>query len=204
MIRSGRNIKAKIPLIKNEIPVISFESNEEWTNWLEQNQNCSKGIWLRFYKKDSGITSISHDEALATALCYGWIDGQLDKYDSLSYLHKFTPRSSKSIWSKKNIEIVLRLEKDGKIKPSGMKQIKDAKADGRWEKAYDSQSNMTLPDDFLNELAKNKKALAFYETLNKANKYAIFFRLQTAKKPETRQKRLITILDKLSTEKKFH
>ena len=191
--------------IQNEqLQIIAFKNLKEFRKWLSANHVNSKGIWLRFFKKDSGIKTITHDEALDEALCYGWIDGQLKKYDEKSWLQKFTPRRVKSIWSKRNIEHAENLMKLNKMKASGLIEINDAKKDGRWKKAYDSPANMNVPDDFLLKLRKNKKALKFFETLNRANKYAITWRLQTAKKPETRERRMLKILDMLSREEKFH
>jgi uncharacterized protein YdeI (YjbR/CyaY-like superfamily) len=189
---------------KNDLQITSFNSSEELESWLGQNFNISKGIWLRFYKKGSGIGSITYPEAVDAALCYGWIDGQLKTYDENSYIQKFTPRRQQSIWSKRNIEHVARLEKEGKMRPSGLKEAETAKADGRWGRAYDPPSTMTIPEDFFNELSKNKKATAFFETLNKANKYAIMWRLQTAKKVETREKRMKAIFNMLEKGEKFH
>lgn len=189
---------------KSDLQIISFTSSSEWEQWLDQHHTLQKGIWIRFYKKDAGIPSITYAEALDEALCYGWIDGQAKKYDEKSYLQKFTPRRSKSIWSKRNTTYIERLEKEGKMKPSGWKEVAAAKADGRWEKAYDSPSNMTIPDDFMAALSTNKKAKAFFETLNKANLYSIAWRLQTAKKPATREKRKKAILEMLEKGEKFH
>ena len=189
---------------KTDFPIIFFESQDEWRSWLEQNHNVARGVWLRFYKKGSGITSLNYAQALDEALCYGWIDGQSKSSDEKSYLQKFTPRRAKSIWSKRNIEHIARLTEEGKMKPSGLKAAEAAKADGRWDMAYDSPGNMSIPEDFLLELSRDKKAFAFFETLNKANTYAISWRLQTAKKPETREKRMKIILGMLSRGEKFH
>ena len=189
---------------KPDLEIIFFGSPVEWEQWLGHNHATSKGIWLRFYKKGSGIASVYYAEALDVALCYGWIDGQLKKYDELSYIQRFTPRRPQSIWSKRNIEHIARLTNEGRMKPAGLKEAESAKADGRWEVAYDSQGAMSLPDDFRKELTKNEKALAFYKSLNKANQYAIAWRLQTAKRPETREKRKQEILQMLAREEKFH
>ena len=189
----------------SEKPVKSFTSLKGWENWLSKHYMDAEGIWLRLYKKDSGIKSVSRADALDAALCYGWIDGQAKKdEDEQSWLQKFTPRRSKSLWSKRNIEHIARLEKAGRMKSAGLLEVKKAKADGRWDKAYDSPSNMEMPDDFMERLSKDKKALAFFNTLNKTNRYAIGWRLQTAKKPETREKRMKIILEMLSKEEKFH
>ena len=187
-----------------DLPVIPLQSQEEWEEWLADNHATSNGVWLQFFKKASGKKTITHAEALDEALCYGWIDGQSKSYDDESWLQKFTPRRARSVWSKVNIQNVERLIQAGKMKPAGLQQIEAAKLDGRWERAYDSPSNATVPDDFLQELEKDKKAKAFFDTLNKANTYAIIYRLQTAKKPETRQRRMRAILEMLSKGEKFH
>ena len=189
---------------KPDLPVIPFVSPAEWEQWLEENHTVSKGIWMQMFKKGSGIASVYYAEALDVALCYGWIDGQLKSIDELSYMQRFTPRRPKSLWSKRNIAHVARLVEEGRMKPAGLKEAEAAKADGRWEAAYDGQGTMDLPDDFREELSKDKKAYAFYETLNKANKYAIAWRIQTAKRTETRQKRMKEILEMLEKEEKFH
>jgi uncharacterized protein YdeI (YjbR/CyaY-like superfamily) len=188
----------------NNIPVLAMKNRKEWADWLKENHAVSSGVWLRFYKRNSGAPSITHNEALDEALCYGWIDGQLQKYDEKSWLQKFTPRRAKSIWSKRNTERALQLIRLGRMKPAGLKEIEIAKTDGRWERAYDSPAKMKIPEDFLKKLSKNKNALKFFETLNRANVYAIAWRLQTAKKPETKQKRMMQILAMLSKEEKFH
>jgi uncharacterized protein YdeI (YjbR/CyaY-like superfamily) len=188
----------------DNLPIISFETPAEWAQWLAANHAESSGVWLRMFKKGTGISSINYAEALDEALCYGWIDGQKNKYDERSWLQRFTPRRAKSIWSKINTGHVERLVKAGKMQAAGMKEIEAAKRDGRWQKAYDSHKNMTLPEDFLNELEKDPPAKTFFETLNKTNLYAIAFRLQTAKKPETREKRMKQILEMLAKGEKFH
>lgn len=185
-------------------PVLSFKSSKEFERWLNKNYSKSNGIWLRIFKKNSETKSVSYAEALDEALCYGWIDGQKNKYDDNSWLQKFTPRRKASGWSKINTSHIERLTKAGRMQPSGLKEVEAAKADGRWENAYHSQSTASLPDDFMIELKKNKKAMAFFETLNKTNLYSIAYRLQTAKKAETLEKRKKLILEMLSREEKFH
>jgi uncharacterized protein YdeI (YjbR/CyaY-like superfamily) len=186
------------------IEILAFASSNEWKQWLAANHNRLQGVWLRFYKKDSGVPSVSYDEALDEALCYGWIDGQLKPYDGKSWLRKYTPRRAKSPWSKRNIEHVRRLIKSGRLKSAGLKEVEAAKVDGRWKNAYDPGSTIPMPADFLKKLSKMKKAKEFFETLNKANTYAIAWRLQTAIKPETRKKRLTTILAMLAKGEKLH
>jgi uncharacterized protein YdeI (YjbR/CyaY-like superfamily) len=186
------------------LDVVAFSTAEALEQWLAQNHAKSNGIWVRFYKKGSGVPSVSYDEALDLGLCFGWIDGQLKKCDEASWLRKFSPRRPKSVWSKRNREHAERLIRAGQMQPTGLEEIEAAKQDGRWNAAYDSASQMVIPDDFLKELAKNEQAEAFFKTLNRANLYAITWRLQTAKKPETRQKRLQAILAMLANGQKFH
>lgn len=186
------------------MPVLSFKSSAAFRRWLEKNHTKSNGIWLRIYKKGSSEKSVTYAEALDQALCHGWIDGQTKSHDEQSWLRKFTPRRSKSKWSKINTRHVERLTNAGAMAAAGLEAVKAAKADGRWESAYDSPRNAKPPEDFLKELAKNKKAQAFFETLNRANIYAIFYRLQTAKKPETREKRMKLMLAMLDQGKAFH
>ena len=195
---------AKATKSGNEMQVVSFASPKEWRKWIAVNHATSSGIWLRFVKKDSGKKTVTYAEALEEALCYGWIDGQVNKYDATSYIQKFTPRRPKSIWSKRNTEKAERLIQEGKMEAAGMQQVELAKTDGRWQQAYDSSKSMKVPEDFLQQLSKNKKAKTFFDGLNKANLYAIAWRLQTAKRPETREKRLKEILAMMSEGKKFH
>lgn len=194
----------RVMTTKEELSILTFSTAKIWREWLEENHNLSSGIWLRFFKKDSGTVSVSYDEALDEALCYGWIDSQIKKYDEKSYLQKFTPRRSRSVWSNRNKEHVERLIAAGKMHATGLKEIKAAKEDGRWAAAYDSASKMVIPPDFLGELEKNIQAKEFFNTLNKANVYAIAWRLQTAKKPETRQKRLKSLVEMLAKGEKLH
>lgn len=188
----------------NSIPTIEFKTAEEFETWLVKNHDNSTGLWLKIFKKDSGKKTISYAEALDVALCYGWIDGQKKAYDEQAWLQRFCPRRAKSIWSKINIGHVERLINAERMRPAGLKAIEKAKADGTWEKAYDSPSKMTIPEDFLQELSKNKKAEAFFMSLNKTNLFSIGFRLQTAKKQETREKRMKEIIEKLAKGEKFH
>lgn len=189
---------------KDDLPIIIFKTAKEWEKWLNKNYSSSNGIWLQIYKKASGIPTITYPEAVIAALCYGWIDGVANKYDDASYLQRFTPRRSKSIWSKINVEKANRLIASGQMKPGGLKEIEAAKADGRWEAAYDSPANIEIPEDFLQALSKKPKAKKFFQTLNKTNTYSIAWRLQTAKKPETREKRMKVILEMLAKGQKFH
>lgn len=187
-----------------EIPELSFETQQQWEKWLKSNHTQTDGVWLVIYKKNSKIPSINYDQALEEALCYGWIDAIKKSKDEVSFLQKFTPRRAKSIWSEKNTKHIERLTAEGRMKPAGIAQVEAAKADGRWENAYAAGSKATIPEDFMAALKKNKKAQAFFDTLNKQNLFAIYFRLQNAKKPETRAKRIATFIDMLAKQEKFY
>ena len=177
--------------------MISFKDKKDFKSWLKENHDECPGIWMRLFKKGSGEVSINYQEALEEALCYGWIDGQRKSHDEKSFLQKFTPRRAKSIWSKRNTHIVQNLIADGRMKAPGLKAIDEAKADGRWDAAYDSPKNMLLPEEYLKIIKRNKKAYAYYKTLSKSKLYAIAFRIQTAKKEETRLNRLSVIIEML-------
>lgn len=187
-----------------EYPNIPFASALVWEEWLAEHHAAADGVWIMVAKKASGIASVTHDEALDVALCYGWIDGQGKTFDDTYYLQKFTPRRPKSLWSKRNIEKVTALTAAGKMQPAGLAEVEAAKRDGRWDAAYDSPKNMVIPEDFMQALGENEQALAFFNTLNQANKYAIGWRLQTAKKPETRQRRFDALLAMLERGEKLH
>ena len=165
----------------------------------------TRNLLLRIYKKDSGVPSVTYAEALDQALCFGWIDGQKLPFDAISWVQKFTPRRARSGWSKINVAHVDRLIQGGQMTPAGLKEVEAAKADGRWTSAYDSPANATVPPpEFVNELARNAKAKQFYATLNKANLYSIAYRLQTAKRSETKIKRIKLIIEMLARGEKFH
>lgn len=204
MATNTQNRRSNTKMTKvNTLPTIAFKTSQSFETWLEKHHAKSSGIWLKIFKKDSGEKTISYAEALDVALCYGWIDGQKNAYDEQAWLQKFCPRREKSIWSKINIGHVERLIKEDRMRPAGLKAIERAKADGRWDKAYDSPGKMTIPEDFLKELGKNKKAEEFFKGLNKTNLFSIGFRLQTAKKPETREKRMKDIIEKLAKGEKL-
>ena len=172
------------------LPILFFESRKKFADWLAKNHNKSAGLWLKIAKKATGIHTVTYAEALDVALCYGWIDGQKGSFDEQYFLQKFTPRRPKSIWSKINVEKVAGLIASGEMKPSGLKAVEAAKQDGRWDAAYSSQKNIVVPADFQSALEKNKKAKAFFETLTGAKRYSFLFRIETAKKAETREKRI--------------
>ena len=187
-----------------DLEVVQFSSAGDWQQWLARNHAKSAGVWLRFFKKQSGILSVTHAQALEAALCYGWIDGQLKKGDAQSWTQKFTPRRPKSIWSKRNRELVEQLIRSKQMKPAGLQAIRAAKEDGRWDRAYDSPGKLVVPEDFMHELLAHPAAARVFAGLNRANLYAITWRLQTAKKPATRQKRMSAIIEMLNQGKTFH
>ena len=181
-----------------ELPILKFENQAAWSAWLEQQQASSDGIWLQIAKAGSGISSVSYAEALEVALCYGWIDGQKKSFDEIFWLQKFTRRGPKSIWSKINCEKAEALIQNGQMRPTGLLAVEKARQDGRWQAAYDSQSRAAVPDDFQAELDKNETAKAFFATLKSVNRYAILFRIQTVKRPETRARRIQEFIEMLA------
>lgn len=189
---------------KPEYQEIPFATQADFREWLHKNHATSPGIWIKMFKKATGIKSLNWKEAVPVALCYGWIDGQSRPGDDTFWFQKFTPRGKRSMWSQINRDHIKRLTTEGKMHPAGIAEVERAKADGRWEAAYAPPSQMSVPDDFLKELAKYPDAEAFYKTLNKSNTYAIAYRLTTAKKPETRQRRFENLLQMMKEEKKIH
>ena len=184
--------------------MIAFASREAWDVWLSAQPAGAKGLWLKLARKSSGIQSVARDEAIDTALCHGWIDGQLDSFDENHWLVRFTPRKPTSIWSEKNRARALELVKLGRMRPAGMREIERARSDGRWDKAYASQRTAELPEDLAAALAGNPKASAFFATLNRVNRYAILYRTHTAKKPETRAARIAKFVAMLAKGETIH
>jgi len=187
-----------------ELPTLPFERQKDWAAWLAKNHATSSGVWLKLAKKASGIQSVTYDEALEAALCYGWIDGLKKSHDETSWLQKFTPRGPKSIWSKVNTEKAQRLIESGQMKPAGLKAIESARQDGRWDAAYAPQSKATVPDDLQAALDRNAEAKAFFATLESRNRYAILHRIHTAKKAETRAKRIEQFIRMLEKKEKIY
>jgi uncharacterized protein YdeI (YjbR/CyaY-like superfamily) len=185
-------------------PTLAFATAKAWEAWLAKHHADATGLWLRLYKKASGHPTVTYAEALDCALCYGWIDAQLKPLDATSWLRRFTPRRPNSVWSSVNVGHAKRLIRAQRMRPAGLAQVHAAQADGRWRRAYDPPKAMAIPADFLRALASDKQAKAFFATLNRANLYAIAYRLQTAKKPETRERRMRSILAMLAQGKKFH
>jgi uncharacterized protein YdeI (YjbR/CyaY-like superfamily) len=187
-----------------DLPIRLFKDEQAWAEWLEKHHRSSTGIWLRLAKKGSALRSISYAEALDCALGYGWIDGQKKPESNDTWLQKFVPRSSRSIWSKINRENAVKLIASGRIKAAGLMAIERAKKTGRWETAYDSPSRATVPPDFQRALEATPSARMFFESLESRNRYAILFRIQTVKKAETRARKIEQFIAMLERREKFH
>jgi len=196
--------RAKSNRVLNGIPVRRFANQAAWGAWLEKNFQTSRGLWLRLAKKGSGLRSISYGEALDLALCYGWISGQAKSETEQTWLARFLPRSDKSIWSKINRERAGALIESGKMKAAGLEAIERAKKNGRWDAAYDSPRRAVVPPDLKIALDANPRAKAFFENLDGANRYAVLFRIQTVKKPETRAKKIRQFVEMKERNERFH
>ena len=185
-------------------PTLAFASAGDWEAWLEESGASADGVWIKVAKKGSGIASVTHAEALDAALCFGWIDGQRKSFDEQYFLQRFTPRRPRSIWSQRNREHIERLTAAGRMRPAGRREVDAAKADGRWDAAYEAQGSAEVPDDLQRELDADPQAAAFFATLSSQNRYAILFRLATAKRPETRARRLATFVEMLRKGETLH
>jgi uncharacterized protein YdeI (YjbR/CyaY-like superfamily) len=188
----------------NPSPIRLFKSKQDWAAWLEKNHGKSTGLWLRVAKKGSRLRSVSYQEALEVALCYGWIDGQKRPENEETWLQRFVSRSSRSIWSKVNREKALALIASGEMKAAGLDAIENAKKNGRWAAAYDSPSRATVPADLQNALDANPRAAAFFKTLDRANRYAVLWRIQTVKKADTRARKIEHFIGMLERKEKIH
>jgi uncharacterized protein YdeI (YjbR/CyaY-like superfamily) len=189
---------------KWDLPIISFASQDAWREWLAEHHTTSSGLWLQIAKKESGITTASHAEALEVALCYGWIDGQGAAFDERYWLVRFSPRQPRSRWSKINRDKVSELIATGAMQPAGLREVERAKADGRWDAAYEGQRSATVPGDLQRALDANERARAFFATLDRANRFAIIYRVQDAKRPETRARRIEQFVAMLGEGKKIY
>lgn len=193
------NIRAR-----DDLPIVAFISQDEWESWLRERHTESNGLWLKIAKNGTGDASVTYAEALDVALCYGWIDGQKGAFDEHWWLQRFTPRRARSRWSKVNTTHVERLIAAGRMQPAGLLEVERAKADGRWDTAYEAQSSATVPDDLQAALDENEAARGFFATLNSANRYAIIYRVQDAKRPETRARRIRTFVEMLGDGKTLY
>jgi len=183
---------------KDGLPIMPFASQADWEAFLEVEHATSPGVRIKLAKKASGIPTVSYALALEVALCFGWIDGQTGSLDETWYLQRFTPRRRKSKWSQINVRHVARLIAEGRMRPAGLAQIEAAKADGRWDAAYESPANATVPDDLAVALAANPAADAFFRTLTGSNRYGVLYRIRDAKWPETRARRIANFVQMLA------
>lgn len=189
---------------KDGWPILAFPDARAFEAWLEHHAGDPTGLWLKIAKKASGISTVTYDEAVDAALCFGWIDGQRNSYDADYFLQRFGPRRQRSLWSKVNTRRVAALIAAGRMRASGLAEVERAQADGRWDAAYDAPSTAVVPPDLQQFLDANPDAAAFFASLNSANRYAFLFRLQTAKRPETRARRLTQITAMLAAGEKLH
>jgi uncharacterized protein YdeI (YjbR/CyaY-like superfamily) len=189
---------------KQGLPIVAFASREDWERWLDEHHADSAGLWLKIAKKGSSHKTVLYPEALESALCYGWIDGQKGSYDDEFWLQKFTPRRARSRWSRINRDKAAELVEQGRMKPAGLLEVERARADGRWDGVYEGQRRATVPEDLQRELDRNRQAKAFFETLDSANRYAILYRIADAKRPETRARRIEQYVAMLAERKKLH
>ncbi len=186
------------------LPRIRFPSAAEWEQWLDDNHAVSEGVWIKIAKKDAGTESVRYPEVLESALCFGWIDGRREALDERHFLQRFTPRRPRSRWSRINREKAERLIADGRMRAAGHAEVERARSDGRWEAAYEGQKSITVPDDLQRELDARPKAKAFFTELSSQNRYAILYRLQEAKRPETRERRLAKFVAMLEAGETIH
>lgn len=190
--------------MQQDPPIVPFASQQQWEVWLDANHAISKGVWLKIAKKGTAIATVSYEEALDIALCYGWIDGQKASFDEEFWLQRFTPRGKRSRWSKVNRAKVADLTEQGRMKSAGLAEVERATRDGRWDDAYEGQRNATVPEDLQSELDKNPEARAFFASLDSRNRYAVLYRVHDAKKPETRARRIEQFIAMLNERKKVY
>ena len=183
---------------------LAFADVRAFDAWLKKNHASSTGLWLKLAKKAAGVPSVSYAEAVEVALCWGWIDGQKQSHDDRFWLQRFCPRGKKSLWSKINREKATKLIAAGKMRPAGLAEIERAKTDGRWDAAYDSPSGSTVPEDFARALADNARAAKFFATIDATNRYAMLWRVQTAKKAETRARHIEKFVGMLARGELLH
>lgn len=187
-----------------DLPIVAFRSAHEWRVWLKGRHASSPGVWLKIAKMGLGLKSVTYDQALDVALCFGWIDGQKAGFDERYWLQRFSPRRSRSKWSRVNRERAVRLTERGEMHAAGLREVARAKADGRWEAAYAGQGTATVPEDLQRALEENPKAQAFFLALDRLNRYAILYRIGDAKRPETRAKRIERFVQMLARNERIY
>jgi uncharacterized protein YdeI (YjbR/CyaY-like superfamily) len=186
------------------LPIRAFPDRDAWWRFLSEQPDGTRGIWLKIARKASGIESIDHPQALEAALCFGWIDGQRARLDDHWYLQRFSPRAARSRWSKVNRASAERLIEQGAMQPAGLREVERARADGRWDAAYDAQSTATLPVDLAVELDRRPSARAFFESLDSRNRYSVLHRIEEAKRPDTRARRIAKFVAMLEAGEKLY
>jgi uncharacterized protein YdeI (YjbR/CyaY-like superfamily) len=186
------------------LPILAFADAGALEHWLESQPADSKGLWLKLAKAGSGRRSVTKAEAIDAALCHGWIDGQLDRYDDAHWLVRFTPRKPRSKWSQRNRSRATELIESGRMRPAGLAQVEAARADGRWEAAYAPASTAEVPADLQAALDRSPEAAAFFATLSGANRYAILYRIGAVKKQETRARKIAGFVYMLERHETVH
>jgi uncharacterized protein YdeI (YjbR/CyaY-like superfamily) len=204
LLRFRRGVLDSAAMPADELPILTFDDAAAWEDWLAAEHDRAAGVWLRIAKKDTGIATVGYAEALDVALCFGWIDGQRRAHDATWFLQRFTPRTPRSRWSKINTEHARRLLAAGRMRPTGVAQVEAARADGRWAAAYEGQRSATVPPDLQAALDANPAAAAFFATLRGANRYAVLYRVQDAKRPETRARRIDRFVAMLARGETLH
>jgi uncharacterized protein YdeI (YjbR/CyaY-like superfamily) len=189
---------------RHDLPIVAFHTDQEWEEWLQAHHADTPGVWMKIAKKASGVQTASYPGVLDTAICFGWIDGQRRPLDARCFLQRFTPRRRRSKWSRVNRDKATRLIEQGRMRPAGLAEVQRAREDGRWEAAYEPPSKITVPDDLQRAFERNPKAQAFFATLDSQNRYAVLYRIQDARRPETRARRIETFIAMLSAGETVH
>jgi uncharacterized protein YdeI (YjbR/CyaY-like superfamily) len=187
-----------------DLPQLPFESAEAWHDWLAENHESGPGVWVKIAKKGTGVPSVAYPEVLDIAIAFGWIDGHRKALDATHFLQRFTPRGPRSKWSKNNREKATRMIENGEMEAAGMREVERAKADGRWDAAYDGQRTMEVPADLQEALDASPEAKEFFATFNSRNRYAVLYRIHDAKRPDTRSRRIAQFVEMLGRGEKFY
>lgn len=190
--------------LHGDLPVLPFADATAWERWLQENHSDAPGLWLKLAKRASGIASVTYGEAVEVALCFGWIDSQKAGWDELWFLQRFTPRRPRSRWSRSNRDKALQLENEGRLRPAGAREVELARADGRWEAAYAGQASAEVPEDLRRELERDPQARRFFDSLESHNRYSIVYRIEEARRPQTRARRVERFMEMLRAGEKPH
>jgi uncharacterized protein YdeI (YjbR/CyaY-like superfamily) len=191
-------------MARQDLPILAFPSASAWEEWLSGQHDEAAGVWLKISKRGAAETTVSYQEALEVAICFGWIDGQKGRLDDDFWLQRFTPRRPGGRWSKINAEKAATLIESGRMRPAGLREVEQARADGRWDGAYSGQATVEVPDDLRAALAANLAASEFFETISRVNRYAILYRIGSVKRPETRARKIAQYVAMLAEHKTIH